>query len=202
MDSLFSKGGGSRPPCRRHRRHALVCQTYLQISYLVCEIAFYAYFSMDVWFVLRVACATIVALKMSQRGLAKKSLDASGASAAFFVGFFALASSWRCGICLLVFYFSSSRVTKLGKRTKEKLEGVQSKPSRARALDTHATTDEFREGGQRNACRVYTNSLPAVLAAVAVCARTFLSDGLVAEQLPVDFHSNPEHAALCCVCIL
>ncbi len=80
---------------------------------------------MALWILFRVACATAIALKMSRRGLAKKSLDASGATAAFLVGFLALASSWRCGMCLLVFYFSSSKVTKLGQKTKAKLEGTQ-----------------------------------------------------------------------------
>ncbi len=78
---------------------------------------------MDVWVAVRVAFAAFVAYKMSKRGLAKKSLDRSGAHAALLVGFLALASAWRTGICLLVFYFSSSRVTKIGASRKQKLEG-------------------------------------------------------------------------------
>jgi len=162
-------------------------------------------FIMDVWFFIRVACATTLALTMSRRGLKKKSLDFGGATAAFIVGFLALASSWRCGISLLVFYFSSSKVTKIGSRRKQQLEGeanIHANTACCPRVDLAFHADEFREGGQRNACQVYTNSLPAVAAAVCVCLLAFLETGLTAEKLSLDFSDDPLHASLCCICIL
>ena len=78
---------------------------------------------MVAWVAFRVACAAALAFWMSRRGLAKKSLDTAGAVTAFCVGFLCLAASWRCGVCLFVFYFTSSRVTKIGSARKQKLEG-------------------------------------------------------------------------------
>lgn len=47
--------------------------------------------------VVRVGVAAGLAALLGRRGLKKQSLDASGALAAFVVGFFSLASSYRFG---------------------------------------------------------------------------------------------------------
>jgi uncharacterized membrane protein len=71
-------------------------------------------------------------------GFKKKSLSLSGATAAFLIGTTMLSTELRVfGITLLVFYFTGSRATRVGKSLKKKLE------------------DSVREGaGQRNASQV------------------------------------------------
>jgi hypothetical protein len=60
----------------------------------------------------RVALAALIAVVLARHGLRKKSLSASGARAAFAVGFTSFAMSYRFGVILIAFYYSSSRLTK------------------------------------------------------------------------------------------
>ena len=62
---------------------------------------------------LRLAVAFILAGLLARHGLKKKSLDETGATAAFFVGLISFAVSYRMGMILILFYLSSSRLTKL-----------------------------------------------------------------------------------------
>jgi uncharacterized membrane protein len=85
---------------------------------------------------------------LSYHGLRKKSLSLSGASAAFFVGFTAFATSYRFGIMLILFYYTGSKLTKVKEDVKAKLE------------------EDFKTGGQRNYTQVLANSILASTIAI------------------------------------
>jgi uncharacterized protein (TIGR00297 family) len=97
---------------------------------------------------LRVAIAFAVAAYMARSGLKKKSLSRGGALAAFAVGFLSLAAGLRFGSVLIVFYKTSSILTKWRGSEKARLE------------------DGHRAGGQRGAGQVFACSLYAVAIAV------------------------------------
>ena len=59
------------------------------------------------------ASALAFAGLFSDRGLKKKSLDKGGAMAALVVGFVCTLASVRFGLTLVVFFLSSSRLTKV-----------------------------------------------------------------------------------------
>lgn len=89
--------------------------------------------------------ALVIAVAMAGRGLKKKSLSKSGAIAAFVVGLVSFLASYRMGITLILFYQSSSSLTKVGNAIKKKLEA------------------DHKEGGQRGADQV--QHLPTCAAA-------------------------------------
>jgi len=64
------------------------------------------------------------------RGLKKNRLTKSGALAALVVGGTTLAVTWRFGLCLLLFYYSSSLLTKFGKKKKAKIEADHDQDAR------------------------------------------------------------------------
>eukprot|EP00808_Paulinella_micropora_P003904 g10036.t1 len=102
---------------------------------------------------LRIACALLVASLLAMRGLRKKSLSRSGAVAAFIVGAVSVGCAWRYGMTLLLFYYSSSLLTKFKSDIKARLEeGV-----------TVGTE------GERTATQVLSCSLLAVLCCVFNC---------------------------------
>ena len=79
---------------------------------------------------IRLVLAVLISIGMSYNGLKKGSLSTSGAIAAFFTGFFGFYASYRYGLILILFYLTSSKLTKTGKNTKAKLEadyGIASK---------------------------------------------------------------------------
>ena len=98
--------------------------------------------------VIRASIAFTLAALLAFHGLKKKSLDQTGAAAAFFVGFVAFAVSYRMGMILILFYLSSSRLTKLKEDVKRKLE------------------DDYKISGQRNYLQVLTNSALATVTAI------------------------------------
>jgi uncharacterized membrane protein len=79
----------------------------------------------------------------------KRSLSKSGGVAAYFVGFVSLAVSYRFGLILLLFYYTSSSMTKFKEAQKAKLES------------------NYQFGGQRDATQVLANSFLASLVAIA-----------------------------------
>eukprot|EP00457_Paulinella_chromatophora_P009021 gb/GEZN01009072.1/.p1 GENE.gb/GEZN01009072.1/~~gb/GEZN01009072.1/.p1 ORF type:complete len:312 (+),score=51.49 gb/GEZN01009072.1/:46-981(+) len=94
----------------------------------------------------RCCVALFVATGLAWRGLRKRSLSRSGAIAAWLVGAITLACAWRYGVTLLLFYYSSSLLTKYRSKDKAKLEeGV--------VVGTE---------GERNARQVFSCSLLAV----------------------------------------
>jgi uncharacterized membrane protein len=80
--------------------------------------------------------------------LRKRSLSKSGGIAAYFVGFVSLAVSYRFGLILLLFYYTSSTMTKYKEPQKAKLES------------------NYQFGGQRDATQVLANSFLASLVAI------------------------------------
>ena len=71
---------------------------------------------------LRFVIGLLVAAILARHGLRKRSLAPSGAAAAFAVGFGSVSCGYRFGVALLLFYFTSSKLTKVGKARKEAAE--------------------------------------------------------------------------------
>ncbi|XP_061337667.1 protein PGR-like [Gastrolobium bilobum] len=84
--------------------------------------------------------AVVVAFLIAFRAHRRKSLSASGAVAGFIVMALHIFVGYRFGAMLLAFFFTSSKLTKMGE-------------DRKRTLDP-----EFKEGGQRNWLQVLANS--------------------------------------------
>jgi len=97
----------------------------------------------------RFGVSVVLSLLIAVRGYSKKSLDKTGAVAGLITGFVTCFCGYRLGVTLIMFFISSSFLTKYNSVKKEKLE------------------DHFKEGGQRNWIQVICNSGPATLASVA-----------------------------------
>jgi uncharacterized membrane protein len=104
--------------------------------------------SISLAIIIRVVVALMLALLLSLHGWRKKSLDFSGCITACLVGFVGVATSYRNGILLLSFYYSSSKLTKLKEDVKASLE------------------EDYAPGGQRNWIQVLANSLLSTALAV------------------------------------
>ena len=106
--------------------------------------------------------APVIATLLSFHGLKKKSLSVSGAVAAFFVGFCSFVVGVRFGIILILFYFTGSQLTKMGKRKKAQIE------------------EDYTVGGQRSWVQVLACSILAT-----VCALLYMM--YVGEDCCLDF---------------
>ncbi|RZC75284.1 hypothetical protein C5167_050766 [Papaver somniferum] len=84
--------------------------------------------------------AVILSSLIAIRAYKRKSLDGSGAIAGFLIMSGHIAIGYRFGALILVFFFTSSKLTKVGEDKK-------------RSIDA-----EFKEGGQRNWIQVLANS--------------------------------------------
>ncbi|CAM9788194.1 unnamed protein product [Ascophyllum nodosum] len=120
---------------------------------------------------------------MGVSGFRKKSLDKSGAIAGFAVGAVSLGLSLRLGLTLILFYKSSSVLTKVGFDRKSKA-----------TADYKARQERNPpgEGGQRNAVQVLSCSLFATILAVIHFFLVGVGDSLV------DFRVQPWGATLLC----
>lgn len=94
--------------------------------------------------------AVIISSIVALRAYRRKSLDLSGAIAGFIVMSTHFAISYRYGAVLLVFFFTSSKLTKVGEEKK-------------RIVDA-----DFKEGGQRNWIQVLSNSGIATVLALLI----------------------------------
>lgn len=97
--------------------------------------------------VVRTTIGIVLARRISNSGLRKRSLSNSGALSAFIVASLSLSTSWRNGITLLAFYWTSSKLTRLGSKIKSKFE------------------EGVTEGGERGAGQVLACSLVGVICA-------------------------------------
>lgn len=97
---------------------------------------------------IRVILAIIIALLLATHGYRKRSLSISGSIAAIVVGFIAFSGSLRFGFILIVFYYTSSRVTKIKEDIKAKLEM------------------DYQIGGQRSYIQVLSCSLLASIVVI------------------------------------
>ena len=97
--------------------------------------------------IIRTTVGLVLARRISKSGLRKRSLSNSGALSAFIVASLSLATSWRNGITLLAFYWTSSKLTRLGSKIKSNFE------------------EGVTEGGERGAGQVLACSLIGVVCA-------------------------------------
>ena len=114
----------------------------------------------------RIALAAALACGLAWHGYSKRSLNLNGALCAFIVGFTSFAVSYRFGVILILFYYTSSKLTKVKEDVKAKLE------------------DNYVSGGQRGAVQV----LACSVLGTAVCAIFFY---YVGEDCHVDFGDTP-----------
>ncbi|XP_050380568.1 protein PGR [Argentina anserina] len=84
--------------------------------------------------------AFLISSFVAARAYRRKSLDFSGAIAGLAVMTLHIAVGYRYGAVLLVFFFSSSKLTKVGEEKKRRVD------------------PEFKEGGQRNWIQVLSNA--------------------------------------------
>jgi uncharacterized membrane protein len=103
---------------------------------------------MEVYTLIRYAIAGLIATGLAHHGYKRKSLDLSGSIAAFTVGFLSFAVSYRMGLILIVFYQSSSMLTKIKEEKKRTLE------------------KNYKMSGNRNFIQVFANSLLASVIAI------------------------------------
>ncbi|GMI97699.1 Plasma membrane Glucose-responsive Regulator [Hibiscus trionum] len=94
--------------------------------------------------------AVLISSLIAIRSYRRKSLDLSGALAGFLVMAIHFAVGYRFGAMLLAFFFSSSKLTKVGEDKKRQVDA------------------DFKEGGQRNWIQVFFNSGIAAVLSVAI----------------------------------
>ncbi|XP_015902465.1 protein PGR [Ziziphus jujuba] len=94
--------------------------------------------------------AVLISSLIAIRSYRKKSLDLSGAISGFIVMTIHIAVGYRYGAMLLAFFFSSSKLTKVGEEKKRRVDA------------------DFKEGGQRNWIQVLSNSAIATILVVII----------------------------------
>mgnify|MGYP005991109229 CR=1 FL=1 len=127
-------------------------------------------------FLVRFALGTALALYLARHGLKRKSLSLSGAIVAFCVGLIAFLTAYRFGVLLILFYYTSSKLTKVNETKKSSLEDDfkmvrlvftnihrASSFHRYRRLRSQPMHKLFAQGGQRGAVQVLANSALATL---------------------------------------
>jgi uncharacterized protein (TIGR00297 family) len=96
----------------------------------------------------RLVLGLLFSIWLARSSYKKLSLSLSGAIAALLVGTATIGAGYRFGATLLVFFFTSSKLTKYQASFKQKFDG------------------EFRAGGQRDWRQVFANGAVGTLAAV------------------------------------
>ncbi|CAN8252401.1 unnamed protein product [Cochlearia groenlandica] len=102
--------------------------------------------------------AVFVSSLIAFRSYKRKSLDLSGGIAGFLVMTIHLTAGFRYGALLLVFFFTSSKLTKVGEDKKRRVDA------------------DFKEGGQRNWVQVLCNSGIASVLVIFACSLTGWQD--------------------------
>uniref|UniRef100_A0A8I6XYL4 Protein PGR n=1 Tax=Hordeum vulgare subsp. vulgare TaxID=112509 RepID=A0A8I6XYL4_HORVV len=102
----------------------------------------------------RSALGVALAFLIASGAVRRRSLDASGGAAGFAVMALHLACGYRYGALLLAFFFTSSKVTKIGEDRKRRVE------------------EDFKEGGQRNWIQVLANSAIATVLVIVLAIMT------------------------------
>ena len=101
----------------------------------------------------RVAASLVIALAISLAARRARALNTSGTIAATIVGTLALLAGWRWGLLLLLYFASSSVLSRVGSATKER-----------------RTSGTIEKGGARDALQVLANGgVFAIAAALAAC---------------------------------
>lgn len=104
------------------------------------------------------AIAVLLSSAIAIRAFKRNSLNLSGAFLGFIVMFIHIAVNYRLGAMLLVFFFTSSKLTKVGVERKRNIDA------------------DFKEGGQRNWIQVLSNSGIATLLVLIVWMMTRSQD--------------------------
>lgn len=107
------------------------------------------------WIVFSLLVGVVVAVL----ALHRRSLNASGAIAGAIVLSLSFLSGFRYGALILGFFFSSSKLTKIGARVKKEMEG-----------------GDYKHGGQRNWLQVLVNSSIATVLSLLVAYHTNWED--------------------------
>ncbi|KAH7572335.1 hypothetical protein JRO89_XS04G0239700 [Xanthoceras sorbifolium] len=102
--------------------------------------------------------AVVISSIIAIRAYRRRSLDFSGAISGFIVMATHLAVGARFGAMLLLFFFTSSKLTKVGEDKKRRVDA------------------DFKEGGQRNWIQVLSNSGVATILVVAIWKLTGWQD--------------------------
>ncbi|XP_062148869.1 protein PGR [Alnus glutinosa] len=102
--------------------------------------------------------AALISSLIAIRAYRRKSLDLSGALAGFVVMTIHIAFGYRYGAMLLVFFYTSSKLTKVGEEKKRRVDA------------------DFKEGGQRNWIQVLFNSGIATVLVVVMWILTGWQD--------------------------
>ncbi|MQL89497.1 hypothetical protein Taro_022085, partial [Colocasia esculenta] len=92
---------------------------------------------------IRSVIAVVFSSLIALRALRRNSLNRSGAAAGFVVMAVHIAAGYRFGALILVFFYTSSYMTKVGEEVKRRIDA------------------DFRAGGQRNWVQVLANSVIA-----------------------------------------
>ncbi|XP_056430093.1 transmembrane protein 19 [Hyla sarda] len=117
--------------------------------------------------------SVIIPIVIISRGLKKKSLDNSGALGGLLVGFILTVANYSFFSALLMFFFTSSKLTKWRAEIKKKYDS------------------EYKEGGQRNWLQVFCNGgVPAELALLYM-----VENG--PGEMPVDFSKEYTASWMC-----
>ncbi|ESR64288.1 hypothetical protein CICLE_v10008889mg [Citrus x clementina] len=112
--------------------------------------------------------AVLISSLIAIRSYRRKSLNFSGAVSGFIVMTAHIAAGSRFGALLLVFFFTSSKLTKVGEEKKRRVDA------------------DFKEGGQRNWIQVLSNSGIAAVLVVIVWKLTGQQDKcLDSKELPL-----------------
>ncbi|WRX33187.1 Protein of unknown function DUF92 [Theobroma cacao] len=98
--------------------------------------------------------AMLISFLIAIRSYRRKSLDLSGALSGFIVMTIHFAVGYRFGAMLLAFFFTSSKLTKVGEEKKRRVDA------------------DFKEGGQRNWIQVLFNSGVATVLSVIIWSLT------------------------------
>ena len=81
-----------------------------------------SFYNMENFFLLRIVLGAVLATYLASHGLQRNSLSVSGAIAAFSVGFISFLASYRFGLVLILFYYTSSKLTKVDEKKKSSFE--------------------------------------------------------------------------------
>ncbi|PKA64531.1 hypothetical protein AXF42_Ash007276 [Apostasia shenzhenica] len=102
----------------------------------------------------RCVLALLMSLALAVRAFLRKSVDLTGVAAGIPVMVVHMVAGYRFAALLLVFFFTSSKVTRVGEEKKREIEA------------------EFKEGGQRNWRQVLANSMIASILLVILLTIT------------------------------
>ena len=114
----------------------------------------------------RVLLGVLIAGYLSVSGYRRQRLSLDGAVAAFIVGAGIFTAGYIYGVTLIVFYYTSSKLTKYKEREKQSFE------------------EHYKLGGQRDIVQVLVNSLNALILAVLGLTLSPRCLGLLTCQTP------------------